>query len=90
MHILDGWKEIANHLHKSVRTVQRFELFGLPIHRARSGNDGHVFAFMEEVDLWHEAAPVRLKDEIGEMRKTIDLLTKEVHLLKRKLGLKRR
>ena len=34
--ILSGWKEIANHLGKGVRTVQRYELeLALPVRRVR-------------------------------------------------------
>jgi hypothetical protein len=35
MKILSGWKEMANDLHQGVRTVQRWESMGLPIHRVR-------------------------------------------------------
>jgi len=31
--ILSGWKEIASYLHCGVRTVQRWEVDGLPIYR---------------------------------------------------------
>ncbi len=50
---LNGWKEIAAHLGKGVRTVQRWEKeFGLPVRRlGRSGSE-IVFAFAEELDAW--------------------------------------
>ena len=50
---LNGWKEIAAHLGKSVRTVQRWEReYQLPIRRI--GRDGGeiVFAFQNEIDAW--------------------------------------
>lgn len=49
---LNGWKEIATHLGKGVRTVQRWEkLYGLPIHRL--GDTGEiVYAFRGEIDEW--------------------------------------
>jgi phage terminase Nu1 subunit (DNA packaging protein) len=51
--IINGWKEIATHLRTSVRTVQRWEMAGLPIHRPKyTGAKGPVFAFTEELDAW--------------------------------------
>jgi len=35
--ILSGWKEIASYLHCGVRTVQRWEMDGLPIRRPLPG-----------------------------------------------------
>lgn len=51
---LNGWKEIAAHLGKGVRTVQRWEhQYGLPVHRL--GVDAEVvFAFRSEIDDWAE------------------------------------
>ncbi len=48
---LNGWKEIAVHLGKSVRTVQRWELeLRLPVHRIRTAGGEIVFAFRSELD----------------------------------------
>jgi hypothetical protein len=50
---LNGWKDIANHLGKGVRTAQRWEReYGLPVHRL--GRDGGeiIFAFSDELDAW--------------------------------------
>ena len=50
---LTSWKEIAQHMNKSVRTVQRWEAeFGLPIRRPEKTDPGTVLAFAEELDLW--------------------------------------
>ncbi len=50
---LTSWKEIAHHMNKSVRTVQRWEeQFGLPIRRPDKTDPGTVLAFPEELDLW--------------------------------------
>lgn len=52
---LNGWKEIANHLGKGVRTVQRWEKqYGLPIHRIGEGQGEIIFAFTNEVARWTE------------------------------------
>ena len=50
--ILTGWKEISNHLRYGVRTVQRWELEGLPVKRVRNSPRSPVVADSEEVDAW--------------------------------------
>jgi hypothetical protein len=50
---LNGWKEIAAHLGKSVRTVQRWERdYGLPVHRL--GREGGEIIWVDafELDAW--------------------------------------
>jgi TolB-like protein/Tfp pilus assembly protein PilF len=50
---LDSWKEIATHLGRSVRTVQRWErMEGLPVHRHLHARHGTVYALRREVDAW--------------------------------------
>ena len=49
--ILDGWKEIAEYVGKSVRTVQRWEKEeNFPIKRIKDRKS--VFAYPEEIDKW--------------------------------------
>lgn len=50
--ILSGWKEIATYLHCGVRTVQRWEARGLPVHRPAPHKRSHVIAHSEELDRW--------------------------------------
>jgi len=50
--ILSGWKEIAQYLHCGVRTVQRWEGEGLPVHRPSPHKRSHVIAYSEELDRW--------------------------------------
>jgi predicted DNA-binding transcriptional regulator AlpA len=58
--ILNGWKEIANHLGKGVRTVQRYERdLGLPVRRP-TRESAVVFAITSEIDAWVEACPMRV------------------------------
>jgi hypothetical protein len=60
LEILSGWKEIANHLGKGVRTVQRYEReFGLPIRRPAGKSRGSVVATANELDAWVTASPIR-------------------------------
>ena len=50
---LTSWKEIARHLGRSVRTVQRWEReASLPVHRYPTRGGEGVFAFREELDVW--------------------------------------
>src|SRR6476469_1458690 len=50
---LDSWKEIAEYLRRSVRTVRRWEAEErLPVHRHVHQNAGTVYAFRQELDLW--------------------------------------
>src|SRR5688572_15105617 len=52
---LDSWKEIAAHLKRDIRTVQRWEkLEGLPVHRHQHLKRGSPFAYASELDTWWE------------------------------------
>lgn len=52
---LESWKEIAAHLGRDVRTVQRWEKAeGLPVHRHLHDKLGSVYAFQGELDAWRE------------------------------------
>ena len=58
--VVSGWKEIAGYLRCGVRTVQRWERRGLPVHRPIPGKRSHVVAYSEELDWWirdHQARP---------------------------------
>ena len=50
---LNGWKEIAAYVGRSVRTVQRWEKdFGLPVRRFGLSRPESVFALSREIDEW--------------------------------------
>ena len=54
---LNGWKDIAAYLGRSVRTVQRWEKdFGLPVRRFGLSKPESVFAMPREIDAWLESA----------------------------------
>jgi len=56
---LGSWKEIAAHLSKDVRTVQRWErLRGLPLHRLPGGHRRAIYALKSELDEWAQDSPV--------------------------------
>ena len=48
--VLRSWKEIATHMRRGVRTVQRWEKdSGFPVHRIQGGG---VFAYSGQLDAW--------------------------------------
>jgi phage terminase Nu1 subunit (DNA packaging protein) len=49
--LLSSWKEIAALFGKGVRTVQRWEAWGLPVHRP-TGESHIVFAQPDELQQW--------------------------------------
>ncbi len=50
---LESWKEIAEYLHRDVRTVQRGEESkGLPVRRLPGGERARIFALRSEIDAW--------------------------------------
>ncbi len=58
--VLSGWKEIASHLGKGVRTVQRYEReLGLPVRHPAHKSRGSVIATRAEIDAWVSARPLR-------------------------------
>ena len=50
--ILAGWKQIAHYLNCGVRTVQRWEEIGCPIHRPHNKKRSAVIALSGEIDEW--------------------------------------
>jgi len=84
-HLLSGWKEIANYMHQGVRTVQRWELIGLPVRRVNTGRRSPVIALTEDLDAWARSLHVPLLDRIEELRATISSLESQIRSLKRQL-----
>lgn len=76
---LTSWKEIAQHLNKSVRTVQRWEReFGLPVRRPEKSGYASVLAFPDELDLWlHEHT---VAHQLQDVRAHVQTLPSRSHL----------
>ena len=85
MRTLTGWKEISTFLRRGVRTVQRWESLGLPIHRIKGGRSSPVFAFAEELDAWEKATPTRVLDVMVDLKVKVESLEIEVNSLKQQL-----
>jgi hypothetical protein len=73
---LESWKEIADYLRTSVRTVQRWEKGeGLPVRRHPHSKQDTVYAFQHEIDAWRVArsrgsprAPISWESDIDAVR----------------------
>lgn len=61
MKLLCGWKEIAAYLHLTVRTAQRWEAAGLPVHRAYESPRSPVLAARDELELWVQTRQTRAR-----------------------------
>jgi Tol biopolymer transport system component len=58
--VLACWKDIANYLHRDVRTVQRWEQSrGLPVHRLPGYGKNAIYALKSELDCWWADAPAQ-------------------------------
>jgi phage terminase Nu1 subunit (DNA packaging protein) len=55
MEFLSGWKEIADYLRLTVRTVQRWERLGLPVRRVSDSPCSPVVAFPDDLERWVRA-----------------------------------
>jgi hypothetical protein len=62
--ILNGWKQISNHLDRGVRTAQRWEvLLGMPVHRPALKDRSAVVAFSDELESWLSRTPTEARNE---------------------------
>jgi len=84
--VFSGWKDVANYLGKSVRTVQRYEReLGLPIRRPVANATIAVIATKAELDAWISASPLRRSEVTGNnsgILKEFRMHVKELHQLR--------
>lgn len=91
--ILSGWKAVADYMGCGVRTVQRWERKGFPVHRPVPSRRSHVVARSEEIDHWirYSASRARARhsgsDLLSSLAKARKLLH-EVKLAREELHLK--
>lgn len=83
--ILNGWKEIANHMRRGVRTVQRWEKLGLPVHRPSSRLGASVIANASELDEWLIKTHARPQDLLSSLQARIKFLEFENAALRREI-----
>jgi len=60
---LDSWGEIALYLNCEIRTAQRWEEEGLPVHRLQVQKQGRVYAYKSELDEWRRKRDPRWESE---------------------------
>ena len=79
--VLHSWKEIAAYMCRGVRTVQRWESLGLPVHRPLGKSRSAVLAFSEELDCWLQQTPIQSKAncDSGDDLHTLLELSQHVH-----------
>lgn len=88
--LLNGWKEIANHAGRGVRTVQRWERLGFPVRRINKSFRSPVIARSEEIDDWlvrgdeRISVDAHLLIEVAKARRA--QLTKRADALKQKIA----
>jgi hypothetical protein len=59
--VLTGWKEIADHLHLTVRTAQRWEPLGLPVRRVSASRRSPVVAISDEIEQWARKKEIKAR-----------------------------
>ena len=74
----ESWKEIANYLKTSVRTVQRWEKDELlPVHRHAHARQDTVYAYSDEIDHWrsdrdrHGTSDTSFSSEIASLQREL-------------------
>ena len=89
--ILNGWKDISNHIERGVRTAQRWEaLLGMPVHRPASKDRSAVVAFTDELDRWitrsgSDESLARLHDNMNSLARQTAELESQTKALQEKL-----
>ena len=78
--VLSGWKEVAKYFGRGVRTVQRWEAFGLPVVRPAGHSRSAVCAYTEELDAWlrQPSRPEQLQQRIYELEREINALKRQL------------
>lgn len=52
MRILNGWKEVAECLHRTPRSARRWERLGLSVKRVSESRRSPIIAFSDEIERW--------------------------------------
>jgi hypothetical protein len=85
--ILNGWKEISCHIGRGVRTAQRWESLGMPVHRPASKDRSAVVAFADELDRWiTRNGPVEEEDTLARVRENVSSLSRHASELAARTG----
>src|SRR5690348_1731708 len=75
LEILSGWKQIADHLGKGVRTVRRYEReLSLTVRRPAGKSSVSVIATADELDAWVTTSPIRSQFELARPTANTEML----------------
>ena len=70
--LLNSWKEIAEFVGRTERTVQRWEkLYGLPVHRPAGRERSAVIALASEIEAWSARTSARGMPVIASARRQV-------------------
>ncbi|MCJ7582371.1 MAG: hypothetical protein MUP98_17790, partial [Candidatus Aminicenantes bacterium] len=76
----DSWKEISIYLDRHITTCQRWEKeFGLPVYRLDGSPRARVFAFKDEIDIWHNK--IKSESKRNPLRQSFKFLKKSFKFL---------
>jgi phage terminase Nu1 subunit (DNA packaging protein) len=76
--MLRGWKEIANYMGYSVRTVQRWESLGIPVYRLRQDSPrSPVIADSARLDIWLQKQKPFSPDTVAEFIRRLSVAREE-------------
>lgn len=71
MELLCGWKEIAEYMHLTVRTAQRWQRVGLPVRRAYESQRSPVLAAQHELEQWLSMRETRRRRRPSESQRRL-------------------
>ncbi len=64
--VLNSWKEVAQYVGRSTRTLQRWERdLGFPVHRPQGKTRSVIIAVPKEIDTWIENTPTAAVRSLG-------------------------
>jgi len=70
--VLTCWKDIAQYVGKSVRTLQRWEReSGFPVRRTKSREKGGILAIPREIDSWVKSQQCTDRSEQGTLLQSL-------------------
>lgn len=84
MKMLCGWKEIAEFLHLTVRTAQRWERAGLPVRRAYESERSPVLASPDELEFWLNTRQRRVRTPMSAAQVLLTSKWAELHYARRR------
>jgi hypothetical protein len=86
MKVLNGWKEIADCLHRTPRSARRWERLGLPVWRLSNSTRSPVVAYEHEIQDWIRRRKQNVFDRLAANTTTFRVTYLETIKLTRELN----